>query len=221
MGDYNKINFVIYKITNLINSKIYIGQTNNIKKRWRDHKKTAKNPKFPISCAIQKYGINNFKIEIIEECASREELNIKEEELIKLFNSTDSNIGYNIRPGGAGSPLNVETKEKIRQAQLDLKRKMPPESKLKLSNDRMGPKNPMYGKKLSEERKQKLKEDNTGFINKFYGRSHSEETKEKIRLARGRQICSEETKQKRRDNMKNKGWKIIDGKRVYFTKVSK
>jgi len=90
----------IYKITNMINNKCYIGQSVNIKQRWKNHKTV--NPKdheynYPLYQAFRKYGINNFNFEVIEEC-SIDELNNKEEYWIKYYNSY--NNGYNQTLGG-------------------------------------------------------------------------------------------------------------------------
>ena len=74
---------VIYKITNLINHKIYIGQTIEYEERIRHHKQTAfrensKEKDRPLYRAIRKYGLDNFKFEIIDKADSIEELNEKE-----------------------------------------------------------------------------------------------------------------------------------------------
>ena len=56
----------IYKITNLINSKIYIGQTNDPRGRWNEHKSFAKNsPTMLVDRKIKQYGVNNFDFEVI------------------------------------------------------------------------------------------------------------------------------------------------------------
>ena len=66
----------IYKITNIINNKLYIGKTvSTIEKRFTEHIKQSKitqTQKRPLYNAINKYGIENFVIEIIEECDTRE-----------------------------------------------------------------------------------------------------------------------------------------------------
>ena len=68
----------IYKIQNLINGKIYIGQSVHIQARFNQHKNEAKNGNTrPLYNAIRKYGIENFSFEIIEEC-SKEMLNERE-----------------------------------------------------------------------------------------------------------------------------------------------
>ena len=84
----------IYKITNLLNNKIYIGQSNNIERRFQEHK--SRNI-IPIDQAIQKYGKENFSFEIIEEC-SLEQLNDRETYWIIKYNSIDN--GYNFSLGG-------------------------------------------------------------------------------------------------------------------------
>lgn len=89
----------IYKITNKINGKIYIGQSKNIYSRWKRHIYYAKQCKYPIQKAIIKYGKENFEFAIICEC-EEEELNEKEMYYIKLFNSDDRKIGYNLTIGG-------------------------------------------------------------------------------------------------------------------------
>jgi len=95
----------IYKITNLINNKIYIGQVYNksIEARFNRHCDGA-NPKSKsyLSRAIYKYGKDNFKYEQIEECYSIKELNEREQFWIAYYNSTNNTIGYNLTSGGEG-----------------------------------------------------------------------------------------------------------------------
>lgn len=93
----------IYKITNKINGHFYIGQSVDIKNRWRGHKYSALHPddkdhNSPIHLAIQKYGIDNFSFEIIEKCL-KEELDEKEIFWISKLQST-KNGNYNILKGG-------------------------------------------------------------------------------------------------------------------------
>lgn len=86
----------IYKITNLINNKIYIGQSKQIEVRWQQHKTSNKH--YAIYNAFKKYGIDNFKFEIIEECPE-DILNEREKYWIKFYNSLSPN-GYNMTLGG-------------------------------------------------------------------------------------------------------------------------
>ena len=93
----------IYKITNLINGKSYIGQSTNIQKRFNAHRSAAFNPNnknynFPLYKAIRKYGIENFSFEVLEEC-DISELNDKEIYYISKYN-THSKFGYNQDDGG-------------------------------------------------------------------------------------------------------------------------
>lgn len=100
----------IYKITNLINNKIYIGQSSMIELRWSTEK--AGNCGKKLKNAFLKYGTENFKFEIIEEC-SQEELNEKEMFYIKKFNSVQK--GYNITLGGEGHRLYENSEENRKQ----------------------------------------------------------------------------------------------------------
>ena len=87
----------IYIYRNIINGKLYIGQTRNINKRC-----TKGNYK---GCtdfynAIEKYGWENFEQIILKTDLSDEEANEWEINLIKFFNTTNSNFGYNLSNGG-------------------------------------------------------------------------------------------------------------------------
>lgn len=95
----------IYKIQNLINGKIYIGQSVHVKTRFNQHKAEARNGNNrPLYNAIRKYSIENFSFEIIEEC-SQESLDEREIYWIQYFNSFKN--GYNLTPGG-NSPIKAD-----------------------------------------------------------------------------------------------------------------
>lgn len=87
----------IYKITNKLNNKVYVGQSNNIERRFAEHKHKRNGVNFPIGLAIRKYGKENFAFEILEEC-SLEDLNKKEAYWIKKLNAYTE--GYNCNIGG-------------------------------------------------------------------------------------------------------------------------
>lgn len=95
----------IYKITNQVNEKIYIGQSINIESRWIQHIATAKNNEFYghyrslLYRAMRKYGTDKFIFEIIEEC-DVSILDERESYWIKYYDSTNREKGYNLLSGG-------------------------------------------------------------------------------------------------------------------------
>lgn len=122
----------IYRITNRINGKIYIGKTTtSLDKRFKEHKNEALKwkacggniKKFGYSSklypAMIKYGIENFNITLIEQLADDVDINEAEKHYIKKYDALNDTIGYNISPGGLGGPLflghhhSQETKDKI------------------------------------------------------------------------------------------------------------
>lgn len=157
---------VIYKITNLINNKIYIG------------KNETKNDSYYgsgllIKRAIKKYGKENFNKEILEECSSKEELNEREKFWINELNSNDILIGYNITTGGDGGLTSSKEhlSEKIKDKWKDnsyVDKQM--ESRKKREYRQKGE----Y--KHSDETKEKLRNSHTGKV-------ATEEHKENIRKA--------------------------------------
>jgi group I intron endonuclease len=113
----------IYKITNLVNKKIYIGQTiqDDVEKRWELHRRLAKKDKgcTDLKEAFNKYGIDKFKFEVLIICFNEDCIEY-EKEYIKKYNALVPN-GYNISEGGNGGPLfkgkhhSEETKNKLRE----------------------------------------------------------------------------------------------------------
>ncbi len=109
----------IYKITNIINGKVYIGLTTvGLEKRWKRHLKSSgsKRACTPMFRALRKYGKKAFTMEAIDTASSIEELNKKEISWISFYDSTNPNVGYNITKGGGGClgvPLSKEAKMRI------------------------------------------------------------------------------------------------------------
>lgn len=102
---------IVYKTTNTINNKLYIGQQSNELKKpfYLGSGKILKQ-------AIKKYGREKFEKIVLEKCANKEELNEREIYWIKKLNTTDSSIGYNITPGGTGgNTINLLPKYKQKQ----------------------------------------------------------------------------------------------------------
>lgn len=92
----------IYKITNIVNNKKYIGKTErDLDTRWQEHiRKAKKYPHIPLYAAINKYGKEQFTIEMIEQCSS-EELDEREMYWINFYNTYHSH-DYNCTGGGEG-----------------------------------------------------------------------------------------------------------------------
>jgi len=120
----------VYKITNLLNNKIYIGKTSDYKKRWYKHIYTSKKDikKSLIHKAIKKYGIDNFKFEILEENLIQDELTNREIYYISLYKTNvkkyGNKYGYNLTDGGegiSGYKYTTKQKEKINTAKLSKK----------------------------------------------------------------------------------------------------
>lgn len=117
----------IYKFTNRINGHCYIGQTNNLQKRYNGHKSESFNPKasgywLPLHCAIRKYGIDNFTYETIEEIADGESqnfINEREKYFIQYYHSLKDENGYNVTLGGDGCPKPpLSYEEKLERSKL-------------------------------------------------------------------------------------------------------
>lgn len=104
----------IYKITNKINGKCYIGQSVDIERRFNEHKNCKVDK--PLYRAFKKYGIDNFTFEILEEC-SQEELNEKEIYYIVFYNSTTDGNGYNLEHGGEFKDIVLCEESKIKQVE--------------------------------------------------------------------------------------------------------
>jgi len=175
---------VIYKTTNKTNGKYYIGQDANNDPKYLGSGKILKR-------AIKKYGVENFSKEILEVCADKDELNVKEVFWIAKLSGTT--IGYNITDGGGGSLGLIHTDE----------------AKSKMSNSTSGKRNPMYGKTIRDAWRDKgLSEDeiedkwsdwlitrsklssgqNNGMYgvsrfgsdNPFYGKKHTQDVRDKL-----------------------------------------
>lgn len=144
-------NYYVYKHTNKVNGKVYIGITcQKPEQRWKNGKGYRENNHFWRS--IKKYGWNKgFDHEILYSGLSQKQAEVMEVSLIAYYDSTNQNKGYNISPGGNLS--SEETRQKISESLKGEKNPM---------YGRIGEKHPMYGKHHSEETRQKLSEANKG-----------------------------------------------------------
>ena len=110
----------LYKITNQLNGKIYIGQSNNPEYRWKQHKYDSQrtDPIQYIHRAIAKYGIQNFVFETIAGCQTQEDTDFTEDQLINQYDSRNNDKGYNLKAGGSHGAHSEETKQKQSEATI-------------------------------------------------------------------------------------------------------
>ena len=144
----------IYKTTNLVNGKIYIGKSQN------DFNPSYIGSGSILKKAIKKYGRSNFNVEIIDECHDLVDLDFKEIYWIEKYNSTDPKLGYNITKGGTGGdtysnnsnyPIIIEKLKRRRHTE---------ETKRKISENNWQSKNKgaRSGSKWSEDQRRKMEE---------------------------------------------------------------
>lgn len=171
--------YSIYRITNLVNDKKYIGYTSNkLGHRFYDHCSTKK-PKYQersiISIAIEKYGVDNFICDILYQSLDYEHCRKIESNFIEEYNTlthTQGGHGYNVDAGGTGHKRSKETIEKHRA-----KIKGRPQSEEHKRNKGLavkGEKNGMHGK--------------TQDAHPRWGASHSEETKRKMSITQKKRL---------------------------------
>lgn len=172
--------YIIYRTVNLINNKEYIGQ----------HKTTDLNDGYLgsgllLRWAIQKYGRQNFKREVLYYCATETEMNAKEKELVNERYLCSEHT-YNIRLGGTKFPGRAGDKNTM------FEKKHSSETKSKISSSIRGNKNPMFNKNHTEKTKQKMSKANKGRLagrkNPMFGKKHSDEIKDKISKARKNRV---------------------------------
>ena len=109
--------YKLYKITNSVNNKPYIGITKlSVEQRWTKHVKDSANPKYPLQRAIHKYGMDNFSVELLEESEDRSYISGLEEPTIQKYDSRAN--GYNVAKGGYGGDLGPEANQKRRNTLL-------------------------------------------------------------------------------------------------------
>ena len=120
--------YIVYKISNSINNKVYFGITQqSLKVRWQQHKCNSNKKSYYLYNAIKKHGFENFKIEVVFYANDKDEMFTKEQELIKEYKSNHSDFGYNNSIGGessrCGCKLTNEQKNKISDYQKSRVRK--------------------------------------------------------------------------------------------------
>lgn len=156
--------YTIYKATNIINGKCYIGFTSNFHNRLLDHRKNFRNKNSKkyynkFYCAIRKYGWDNFQWEFLYQSKDKDHcLSEMETYFIKEYNSfalVENSNGYNLTLGGEGTPGIVKSERSKKHHSEKMKgRKFTEEHKSNISNSLKGKKRtPEHCKNLSESQK--------------------------------------------------------------------
>ncbi len=198
----------IYKITNIINNKCYIGQTTRtIEERYEEHLAHARRHENRyLYDAMNHYGYDNFTVEMLEE-APLAQLNDLEIHYITTYKASNPNFGYNMTGGGSnrieGLPPEVEKRrtEKISKALTG--KSQSPELVAKRVEK-------LTGQKRTLEHKQKFsiaqKKRFANSAGTMCGKNQSDEAKQRLREANLGKKQSEETKRKRSESMGNLKW---------------
>jgi len=178
--------FFVYKVTNLITGKLYIGMTNNIETRWKQHNYSAKTHKYrsAFHSSIRKHGIENFNLEVIYCSHHRDDVRDKETMFIREYNTTESNFGYNLTDGGDGTSFTPEVRARISASVsiASMGHAVSPETRKKISAVHKG-------KILSAETRRKISEAKKG-------RTMSDEARAKMSASRMGRVISPEARAK-------------------------
>lgn len=186
----------IYCVTCLPTGKLYFGQTvTPIGDRWVRHLSSSKkgsNHKF--HRAIRKYDAENFIVEEVLTVSAptkeilKKKLDYVEMRLIKRFNTKID--GYNSTDGGdkgtVGLKMSEEAKKKISEAKR--RENLSAEQRKKLSESKIGKKNPFYHRTHSEDSRKRISEKKRGENHHFFGKKFTDEHRKKLSEARQRYL---------------------------------
>ena len=181
----------LYKITNQINGKVYVGITKlELDQRWKQHVSQSKSPKYPLHRAINKHGQDNFCITLLYECDDRRTISEMEEPTILSYDSREN--GYNVAKGGYGGDLgdavNAKRKITISNYSDEVKQRLSDMRRVRQTGQT---KHNSSGRKSQSE---KLMGNQHAL-----GLKHTDETKRKISEANANKPKSDSTKQKMSD----------------------
>jgi group I intron endonuclease len=214
---------IIYKTTNLINGKSYVGQQSTDIKTYLGSGKI-------LEFAIKKYGVENFKKEIIEECLTREELNKREIYWIKKLNPV-----YNIHEGGYGGYNKFAVGANKKKKGKTWEEIYSPEGlETMRSIERSGKNNSFYGKTHTEENKklnaEQARKMHTGSkrseaskLRSSIALKNSKKHKEAMNDPKVRKVLSEKAKIITTEHWKNPEYvnNVMKGRKKYYTENPK
>lgn len=173
---------IIYRITNLANNKVYIGKTNNFKRRSREHAQASKIEETKLYRAIRKYGLECFKFEELFHVLPNFELSIEEIEKFFVEEYNSYKCGYNSTPGGQCNTNYADADYKFKSGSAFRGKKLSEEHKKKigLSNigkhTRPGLTNPNASTEIFEFKNHKTQEEFRGtryeFVTKYSIKNH-------------------------------------------------
>lgn len=197
-------NYCIYKHT-APNGKVYIGQTCQ-----KPESRFGKDGYRYKGCtlfynAIQKYGFDNFKHEILFDKLTQEEANEKEIELIREHRSNERAFGYNLQDGGCNGSPTEETRKKMSEWQIG--KVFSDETKQRISMAR-------FGQKDSDETRKKKSDSHKG-------KRLSDETKIKLSVAGTKRVTNEQIDRVRELGLSNKGKKHTEKSRKNMSESHK
>jgi group I intron endonuclease len=195
INENNNIVFgFIYMIKNVINNKVYIGQTTrNLNKRIWEYKSAFNRNIFYnqyLLNSFNKYGWNNFEFSIIDTAGSIQELNAKEIQYILNYKSNDKEFGYNIESGGKNAIPDMETLDKMSKSHLGIVQSDEwVDRRIAKAGSEDAKK---YGKTKTEEEKLNLSIKSPKY---WQGRNRDEKTKLKISKTKKENGLSEKQKE--------------------------
>ena len=180
--------YIVYKTTNLIDGKYYIGVHNCSKSNYLGSGKYLKG-------AIKLYGKENFIRKTLREFDNSKDAYDFERLIVDLDMLENKNC-YNLKIGGSGGNVGIGENHPM------YGKRHTEESKKNMSDAQKGENNGFYGKHHSEKSKRKMSSTRKGENHNLYGKHHSEETRRKIGIANKGKTHSEETRRKIGDAQK-------------------
>ena len=189
----------IYITTNLINNKKYIGKCHSNYFKGNKYLGSGK----LLRIAIEKYGVENFHVELIDSADDLLELNNKEKYYIAYYDAVNSELFYNLRSGGDCGPGGPMFKG----------HKHSEETITKMKKSRKGSLNANFGNhwSQSDELKKLHSELSSGSKNGMYGKHHSDTTKSRISLSAKGRICITDGKNDKRVKVEELDYYLSNG----------